>query len=83
MLIAYMNLIWNIWHSYDLILLVFSRYSIFRQFVISHLFWLEYLDDSAVTADEREAAAKIYGRRRLSTLSSVGKTPSSQVCEWV
>jgi hypothetical protein len=51
--------------------------------VISHLFQLEYLDDSVVTAEEREAARKIYGKRRLSTLTSVGKTTASQVCTYV
>ena len=50
-----------------------------RQFVISHLFHLEHLDDSPVTNEERETAAKIYGRRQLSTLSTPSKNPSSQV----
>ena len=44
--------------------------------MISQLSRLEHLDDSVVTNEERESATKIYGRRRLSTLSTPGKNPS-------
>ena len=86
-LIACMKLIRNVLHPSPYIITHNVDFLIFRQFVISHLFHLEYLDDSPVTAGEREAARKIYGKRRPSALSSVGKTPSSQVriyvCGWV
>ena len=38
--------------------------SVFRLYVISQLPKLKALDDTAVKAEERELAAKIYERRR-------------------
>ena len=44
-----------------------------RHYVISQLPHLEYLDDTAVSTEEREKALKIYDRRRsTSTLNRGG-----------
>ncbi|XP_064388545.1 leucine-rich melanocyte differentiation-associated protein-like [Halichondria panicea] len=40
-------------------------YEDYRQYVLSHLPKLRHLDDSKVTNQEREEAAKVYGRRRF------------------
>ena len=41
-----------------------------RHFVISHLPKLSYLDDTAISVKEREAAEKVYGRRRIQAKDS-------------
>ena len=42
-----------------------SLFTVLRHFVISHLPKLCFLDDSAVSPEEREAAERVYGRRRV------------------
>lgn len=42
-----------------------SLLAVHRHFVISHLPKLHFLDDSAVSPEEREAAERVYGRRRV------------------
>ena len=59
--------------------LFLSFFYICREFVISCLLHLEHLDDTVVTREEREAAQKVYGRRRPSSVVVEELEPSTSV----